>query len=70
MRYHASESVLNSVFSIQSVGGFYAIGATRITVLDILFVLALLGGITIPVVHVGANWWFRHFINGKSRERK
>ena len=67
VRYHADGDVLNSVFSVESVGGFYAIGGTRIGFLDILFVLALLGGIGIPVVHVAANWWFKHFVNGKPR---
>ena len=50
IRYGASKEVLSSAFSIDSVGGFYAIGGTRITFLDVLFVLALLGGIGGPSV--------------------
>ena len=58
MRYGASKDVLSSAFSIQSIGGFYAIGGTRITFLDVLLVLALLGGIGGPIVHMTARWVF------------
>jgi len=47
---------LRSVFSIPSIGGFYAIGGTRITAFDILLVLALLVGIGIPVLHATIRW--------------
>jgi len=36
VRYGASKEVLSSVISVDSVSGFYAIGATRIKILDIL----------------------------------
>ena len=45
IHYDASKEVLSSVFSIDAVGGFYAIGGSRITFLDLLFVLALVGAI-------------------------
>ena len=41
----SSESVLTSVESIGSIGGFYAIGSTRIKLLDWLLVLAVAGSI-------------------------
>lgn len=68
--YRANPDVLKSVFSVQSVSGFYAIGGTRIGFLDILFILALLAGIGIPVAHVAANWWFKHFVNVKDRDHR
>lgn len=70
VHYRADGDILNSPFSVESVGGFYAIGGTRIGFLDILFVLALLGGIGIPVAHVAANWWFKHFVNGKNQTHR
>ena len=40
---------------------FYAIGSTRIALLDWLLVLALLGGIAVPVCHQSARWFFRRY---------
>jgi hypothetical protein len=54
--YDVHNSVLRSVFSIQSISGFYAIGGTRITLLDVLLVLALLAGFGIPALHIGIRW--------------
>ena len=69
IRYGASKEVLSSAFSIESVGGFYAIGGTRITFLDVLFVLALLGGIGGPVAHLTARWVFRRYLNQTPHEQ-
>ncbi len=56
VHYGVQKDVLNSVFSINSIGGFYAIGGTRITFLDVLLVLALLGGFGLPALHLAAKW--------------
>ncbi len=61
IRYDANKEVLNSVLSLGSVGGFYAIGGSRVTFLDVLLVLALLGGIGGPLAHLAARWAFGHF---------
>jgi hypothetical protein len=61
IHYNASKDVLSSVLSIDSVSGFYAIGGSRITFLDLLFVLALAGAIGWSAVHFAARWGFRHF---------
>lgn len=50
--YEADKEVLSSPVSVGSVGGFYAVGGTRIRLLDILFLLAVLGGIAVPVGHM------------------
>jgi hypothetical protein len=63
IHYNASKDVLSSAFSIDSVGGFYAIGGSRITFLDLLFVLALVGATGWSVLHFIARWGFRHFGN-------
>ena len=68
--YGANKEVLNSAFSIDSIGGFYAIGATRITVLDALFVLALLAGIGGPLGHLTMRWAFRLYLKHGSHEQR
>ncbi len=61
VRYDAKSDVLDSVVSVESVGGFYVIGGTRIKLLDALVVLALLGGIGTPIAHLTAGWLFRRY---------
>ena len=52
VRHVTDNSVLSSVTSIASVGGFYAIGVNRIGLLDILLILAVLAGIGVPAAHL------------------
>jgi mono/diheme cytochrome c family protein len=59
VRYDANKDVMNSLVSFEAVRGFYAIGSTRIPLLDWLLVLALLSGIAVPVIHQSARWLFR-----------
>ncbi len=59
--YGANADVLNSAFSVNSVSGFYAIGGTRIWLLDILLALAIFGGVSIAVGHVFLGWMFKRF---------
>ena len=59
--YGANADVLNSVISVDSVRGFYAIGGTRIKLLDYLLILAVLGGIAVAVGHVALGWFFKRF---------
>ncbi len=59
IRYDAHQDVLTSVVSVDSVRGFYVIGGTRIGLLDVLVVLALLAGIGGPIAHLTLSWWFR-----------
>jgi hypothetical protein len=59
LRYEVDRDVLTSARSVESVGGFYVIGATRIKLLDILVVLALLAGIGGPLLHLTLSWYFR-----------
>lgn len=56
LRHDASKGVLNSVESIGSIGGFYAIGSTRIKLLDTLLLMALAAGILIPMTHMSIKW--------------
>jgi hypothetical protein len=52
LRHDASKGILNSIESVGSVGGFYAIGSTRIKLLDTMLVMALAVGILIPMAHL------------------
>ena len=51
-RFEADSNVLSSPISVDSVGDFYAPGGTRIKLLDGLLVLAIAGGLAVPVGHI------------------
>ena len=51
-RFDAESDVLTSVVSVDTVGGFYAAGGTRIKLLDGLLVLGLIAGLAVPVGHI------------------
>ena len=48
----AKPDVLNSVYTILPVSKFYAIGSSSMTLFDILFIIALIGGIAVPIGHL------------------
>jgi len=52
IRFNAKQEVLGSVFSIVPVSKFYALGSTNVRLLDILFIIAVLGGIAVPIGHL------------------
>ncbi|MFI4938972.1 MAG: multiheme c-type cytochrome [Burkholderiales bacterium] len=70
VQHGAQKEVLTSTISMDSVRGFYAIGGTRIKILDVLFVLALLAGIAFPIGHVSLNWLFKIYLKRMEAERK
>lgn len=59
LRHGIQKDVLNSLTAIDSVHGFYAIGSTRIKLLDYLLVLVLLGAISVPIVHMTVKRLFK-----------
>jgi len=59
LRHGVQNDVLTSLTSIQSVRGFYAIGANRISLLDWLLLLAVLGASGGVAAHASARWYFR-----------
>lgn len=65
LRREASQGILTSIESVGAVGGFYAIGSTRIVLLDVLLLLAVAGGIALPGAHLAAKLYFR-----RQRERE
>lgn len=46
------KGVLNSIYTILAVSKFYVLGSTKITLFDILFIIALIGGIAVPIGHI------------------
>ena len=52
VRYRAQETVLSAPLATAALPEFYAIGGTRSRLLDVLFVLALLGGAAVPIGHM------------------
>ncbi len=52
VRFEAQPEVLHNAKSLDSLAGFYAIGGTRIGVMDTLLALAVLAGIGAPVLHL------------------
>lgn len=68
IHYDAKKEVLTSPISVKSVSGFYAIGGTRIKLLDVLFVIVLAIGITVPLGHFTLRWLFKKY--GKKTSNK
>lgn len=48
----AKKDVLNSIYTIVPASKFYALGSTNIKLFDILFIVALIGGIAVPIGHL------------------
>ncbi|MFZ4478478.1 MAG: cytochrome c3 family protein [Rhodoferax sp.] len=59
LRHGVQSEVLNSLTSMDSVRGFYAIGSTRIKLLDVLLVMVLLGAISVPLGHMTIKMLFK-----------
>ena len=56
IRHLAKPEILRSALAVAALPEFYAIGGTRSTLLDVLFVLALLGGAGFPLGHLAVRW--------------
>ncbi len=59
LRHGIQKEVLSSLTSMESVRGFYAIGSTRIKLLDTLLVLVMLGAISVPLGHMTIKRLFK-----------
>jgi hypothetical protein len=51
VRYDAHKDVLRSAMTAEALAGFYAVGGTRIGLLDVLLALGLAGGVAVPALH-------------------
>ena len=50
--YGTEEGILNSALSVDSIRDFYALGGTRIKILDIILLLVFVGGGTVIITHL------------------
>ncbi len=69
LRHGVQKEVLSSLTSMESVRGFYAIGSTRIKLLDALLVLVLLGAVSVPLGHMTVKRIFRRLRQKLEAER-
>jgi predicted CXXCH cytochrome family protein len=53
--YPAAQGVLVSAASVLPLPTFYAMGSTRTGILDYLLILAVLGGLAVPALHITAR---------------
>jgi hypothetical protein len=51
-RFEGDQQMLTDAASVLSIPGFYALGATRVAVLDWLLVLAVAGGLAVVALHL------------------
>jgi len=56
LRHGVNKDVLSSIMATDSVRGFYAIGATRIKLLDVLLLLVVLGSLGGVLGHLTLKW--------------
>jgi len=73
VRYDAHQDVLSSPLSVKSLPEFYAVGGTRNRLLDALLVLAVIGGVAVPIGHQTLKWIVRRRMRAESEatpERK
>jgi hypothetical protein len=59
LRYDAHKEVLTSVVTMDALRGFYAVGGTRMQVLDVLLGLVLIAGLSVPLLHLLLRRFFR-----------
>jgi hypothetical protein len=59
MRHGVEKEILGSLTATGTMKGFYAIGSTRVKLLDYLLVLVLLGVACVPIAHLTANRLFK-----------
>lgn len=69
LRHGVDNKVLNSLAAVDSVRGFYAIGANRIKMLDVLLVLVVLGSVGGVLAHMTIKWATRRIRAKLAAER-
>jgi predicted CXXCH cytochrome family protein len=50
--FNADQEVLGSLFSVLPASQFYALGSTRLKMLDIIGILMVAGGVSFPITHL------------------
>ena len=70
IRHAVQKEVLTSLLATESIRGFYAIGSTRIKLLDILLVLVVLGAASVPLGHMTVKRLFKGVREKRDAERR
>lgn len=70
IRHGVQKDVLTSLAAMESVRGFYAIGSTRIKLLDYALLAVLLAGIGGPLGHMTIKWLFRRVRQNRQAEQR
>lgn len=52
LKFDLDNKALNSAYAIPNIKDFYVLGLTKIKILDVLFFIALLAGVAVPVGHI------------------
>ncbi len=60
LRHAIQKDVLSSLTAMNSVRGFYAIGSTRIKLLDTLLIVVLIGAVSVPLGHMAIKRAFKN----------
>jgi hypothetical protein len=69
LRHAVRTEVLSSLTAMNSIRGFYAIGSTRIKLLDSLLIVVLLGSISVPLIHMTVKRLFKNLREQLEAER-
>jgi hypothetical protein len=69
IRHDVQKDVLTSLLATESIRGFYAIGSTRIKLLDVLLVLVVVGAMSVPLGHMALRRLFRSVRDQREAER-
>lgn len=69
IRHGVQPAVLSSLTATESVRGFYAIGSTRIKLLDYALLLVVLGAVGLPLLHMTIKRMFRSIREQDEAER-
>lgn len=70
IRHDVQKEVLTSLLATESIRGFYAIGSTRIKLLDVLLVLVVLGALSVPLGHMTVRRLFKNVRDKREAERR
>ena len=70
IRHGVQKDVLTSLLATESVRGFYAIGSTRIKLLDYLLLVVMLGAISVPIGHMTIKRLFKGVRDKLEAEKK
>ena len=69
IRHGVQQEVLTSLLATESVRGFYAIGSTRIKLLDTLLIMVMLGAVSVPIGHMTIKRLFKSVREKLAAER-